>query len=220
MSPDQLTQLRRQSALLQLEAASREAGLPLATVVQGVQLAGHNVGADEVAKDLDYLLDKGLIRTSRAALSAACTRYHLTAAGVDYLKLSLSSASTARAMFEDHLARLRRARELAELVAATGEEGAPVTGSLAAMAQAELFDELAKPDPERDMLKVAKAVNLLAGAQARTEAAGHARAEAARKQADWEARQAEIASACEDARGQGGLTDATLKRIEEAAGLL
>jgi len=80
------TELLRNAILLQLHAASRERGLPLATIHQGCALAGHALGLDELRTELAYLTDKGLARVSTAELSAGSQRWHLSAAGTDYLE--------------------------------------------------------------------------------------------------------------------------------------
>jgi len=136
------------------------------------------------------------------------------------VSLSLTSATTTRELFEAHLARIERAKEVSTLIQqAMSGEHSPLQGA-AALAQTELFDELAKPDSERDMLAVAKAVSQLTNAHAKTELLHIAQQKAAREQQDWEHRQAKIRAALEGGSKRGGISEDTRKAIEEAAGLL
>lgn len=141
-------------------------------------------------------------------------------AGEFGVELSLMSASTARDLFEEHRDKLSRASERSqELVnMLRGTESTPLQGA-AALAQSEIFDELCKPDAERDMVKVAKAINHLSSVYDRDERLKIAQAEAERKDAEWQQRQQKIKAACENGRREG-ISDETLARIEEAAGLL
>lgn len=78
-------QLLRQAILIQLEAAS-PASLPLDTLLQGINLAGHNVSTTQLLKDLQYLEEKSLINTKPQTLSPGELRYSLSATGRDLLE--------------------------------------------------------------------------------------------------------------------------------------
>lgn len=71
--------------LLQLEAAAPVA-LPIGTIHQGVYIAGHDTGADDVLRELTYLSDMGYVESSRDALAQGLLRWRLTAEGRAYLE--------------------------------------------------------------------------------------------------------------------------------------
>lgn len=77
--------LLRHAILLQL-AASSPVPLPAQTLLEGIRLAGYETDKSALFTHLDYLEQKQHIKTSSSELSAADTRYSLSATGRDYLE--------------------------------------------------------------------------------------------------------------------------------------
>lgn len=77
--------LLRHAILLQLSAAA-PVPLPLATLAEGLRLAGHAIHSDQLCIQLDYLVEKGHIARACTELSSAVRRYRLTAEGRDYME--------------------------------------------------------------------------------------------------------------------------------------
>jgi len=85
MMNDEQRELFRNAILLQLEAAA-PTSLPLATLKQGVILAGHRGSDQALNKELLYLDDKGLLKRTDKKISRSVHRYLITADGRDYLE--------------------------------------------------------------------------------------------------------------------------------------
>jgi hypothetical protein len=61
-------------------------GLPAATLAAGLRQAGWPLDNQTIAAELDYLAGKGLILPHVSAVSAALQRWHITAAGREYVE--------------------------------------------------------------------------------------------------------------------------------------
>lgn len=85
MSDPALKELLRDK-LLQLAETSGRRGMTLAGFRNGVTANGFTLMDEELATELDYLTNKGLLTRQSAALSAGLHRYSLTAAGREYLE--------------------------------------------------------------------------------------------------------------------------------------
>ncbi len=75
----------RHALLLQLEAAY-PVTLPLDTLFQGLQLSGHKVDPDELLKEIEYLTEKGFLKTLTREICPYAKRYKLGSKGKDYLE--------------------------------------------------------------------------------------------------------------------------------------
>lgn len=76
----------RHTLLLQLEAAY-PVSLPQETLQQGLRLAGFTLTANDLNKELQYLVDKGFIMPIKNELCPACRRYKLSTKGIDFLDI-------------------------------------------------------------------------------------------------------------------------------------
>lgn len=77
-------ELLRNRILIQYEA-SGNTGCTLPTIYTGVRLSGFRLEDEEIAEEVSYLLDKGLLTSVEKVLSPENVRYRITAAGRDYL---------------------------------------------------------------------------------------------------------------------------------------
>ena len=77
--------LYRRAVLAQLEAAY-PAGLPSATIAQGLALAGFDADAAELERQLQYLREKQFAESVNSALCPSFVRTKITARGLDYLQ--------------------------------------------------------------------------------------------------------------------------------------
>lgn len=75
----------RHALLMQLEAAY-PVTLPLDTLCQGLHLAGHKIEPEELVKELEYLTEKGFLKTLARDICPYSKRYKLATKGVDYLE--------------------------------------------------------------------------------------------------------------------------------------
>lgn len=85
MIESELKQLTREGILGDL-AAVRPSTVPANTLLQGRRYAGIPLSEAQLTNELDYLIDKGLVEKTAAALSAGAKRYRITAAGIDHLE--------------------------------------------------------------------------------------------------------------------------------------
>lgn len=77
--------LIRVTLLTTLRGASREFGLAIGAIANGLRLRGLEVDENEAHKELIYLQDKGLVMMERDALDRQVLRYRITANGLDHL---------------------------------------------------------------------------------------------------------------------------------------
>lgn len=84
MNPHQIEQFRI-CLLQQLRQVGGDSSLPLPTLVNGVRMAGFEVGDDQVRAGLAYLGDKGFAAPVAKPLSPENKRWRITAAGSDFL---------------------------------------------------------------------------------------------------------------------------------------
>lgn len=80
----QTRELLRNNILIQYEASGR-VGCPLPTIYLGVRIAGFKLDDEDIAEEVSYLLDKGLLASVEKTLSPENVRYRITAEGRDYL---------------------------------------------------------------------------------------------------------------------------------------
>ena len=78
-------ELIRQNLLSQLEVAYPIA-LPMQTLQQGLMLAGLNLQAHQLEKELEYLHDKGFLAQTFSELCPYNKRYKLSTNGIDFLE--------------------------------------------------------------------------------------------------------------------------------------
>lgn len=74
----------RYNLLLQADAAS-SLGLTDAAYLCGARIQGYRVELEEIAAELQYLTDKGLVAPAPKAISPELARRRITAAGRDLL---------------------------------------------------------------------------------------------------------------------------------------
>ena len=77
-------ELLRHAILLQLERAS-SMGLPVGTLRLGARMAGHDVDAEHIKTELQYLEDQRLVEPTTKTISPENRRHRITADGRDYL---------------------------------------------------------------------------------------------------------------------------------------
>jgi hypothetical protein len=86
MTPEQKQLLR--DALLAGLVVSMPLSLPISTLQNIARAAGFEVARLELVAHLDYLTDKGFIKTGVDEVSAGVVRYKATAAAVEYCERS------------------------------------------------------------------------------------------------------------------------------------
>lgn len=76
-------ELYRENILVQLQG-----GFPVhdKTILIDLRCAGFRTNEAEMDAELEYLIEKGLVRRERAEISAGKKHYKLTAAGTEYLE--------------------------------------------------------------------------------------------------------------------------------------
>ena len=152
------------------------------------------------------------------------------AAAARGVRISLMAATTFRdSTFEAYLENLRRKKEAAELIAEAASAGASQSDAAAALLNQQMLDRLMSGEqiaPEEFAQVVLNVSRLRAGDQAgkklRADLALRDE-QIAKLKAEAEARAEKVAAAkaaLQNLKTKGGLTADTLKRIEEAAGLL
>jgi hypothetical protein len=82
MNAEQKKLLR--DALLAALVTMAPLSLPLATLRNAARAAGFRLEEEELARELDYLVGKGLVIEKAEELSAGATRWKATSAAVDY----------------------------------------------------------------------------------------------------------------------------------------
>lgn len=83
MTPETL-ELLRNELLLELYNTRLPSGLR--GIYIAMQAAGFNAGQDDVERQLEYLVGKGLVEQSAHPISAGKKLWKLTAAGTEYLE--------------------------------------------------------------------------------------------------------------------------------------
>lgn len=78
-------QIIREKILRQAHASGPR-GITAEVAQRGVALAGFALESNQIALELHYLTDKGLLSIGAAALSAGARRFAITAAGIEYLE--------------------------------------------------------------------------------------------------------------------------------------
>lgn len=145
------------------------------------------------------------------------------------VRISLMGASSFREKnFEGYLAELRRKKEAATVIAEATGAGATAADAAAALGSDLILDQLLGGQLEGEALD--RAMLTISRLRAGNQASAKLRADLALRdeqiaklQAEAKAREEKAAAAkaaLEGVKSKGGLTADTLKRIEEAAGLL
>lgn len=186
--------------------------------------------ANKIATSLPLAELRALCDELAAASAEPTLKQIQEAAAARGVRISLMAATSFRdSTFEAYLENLRRKKEAAELIAEAASAGASQSDAAAALLNQQMLDRLMAGEqfsPEEFSQIILNVSRLRAGDQAgkklradlalrdqqiaALEAAAAARAEKA----------AAAKAALEGLKSKGGLTPDTLKRIEEAAGLL